>query len=210
MDYAVKRLNPGQGELPNYHLLDPRGTVLLVADQGVAGPDDRRQVRLARPDGKLLATIDLPETGTLSANNMADYAVVHDYAVYAILSIHRRTAGDDASKDGEKNAVKNTTQGTAHGAKENGHYLTLEVEGEKWLVLHHPELPHCFAIYDEIPAGLQTYDNITELDLPPSIGRICQTEDQHAFTANLDPYRLQQTGLVVLSLAYLLDRITGR
>ncbi len=198
MDYAVKRLSSGQGELPNYHLLDPHGTVLLVADQSVAPrPDDRRQLHLARPDGKLLATIDLPETGTLSADNEADYAIVHDYAVYAILSVHRRPAGDEAGKDGDK-------------AKENGHYLTLEVEGEKWLVLHHPEQAHCFAIYDEIPAGLHTYETITELDLPPSIGRICHTEDDYAFTANLDPYRLQQTSLIVLSLAYLLDRVTGK
>jgi len=203
MDYAVKRLNPGQGELPNYHLLDPHGAVLMVADQSVAPrPDERRQVRLARPDGRLLATIDLPEAGALSADNEADYAIVHDYAVYAILSVHRRPAGDEAGKDTEKSTVRSV--------KENGHYLTLEVEGEKWLVLHHPELAHCFAIYDEIPAGLHTYDTITELDLAPSIGRICHTEDEYAFTANLDPYRLQQTGLVVLSLAYLLDRMTDR
>lgn len=207
MDYAVKRLDPGQEERPNYHLLDPHGTVLLVADQGAAPrPDDRRQVHLARPDGRLLATIDLPEAGTLSAENEADYAIVHDYAVYAILSVHRRPAGEETGKE----AVKGAAAGTANATGENGHYLTLEVEGEKWLVLHHPELAHCFAIYDEIPAGLHTYDTITELDLPPSIGRICHTEDEYAFTVNLDPYRLQQTGLVVLSLAYLLDRVTGR
>lgn len=199
MDYAVKRLSPGQGELPNYHLVDPEGRVLLVADQSVARrPDERRQVRLARADGKLLATIDLPETGILNADNVADYAIVHDYAVYAILSVHRRPAGEETGKDGGKKAAG------------NDHYLTLEVEGEKWLVLQHPELAHCFAIYDEIPAGLHTYTTITELDLPPSIGRICHTEDEYTFTANLDPYRLQQTGLVVLSLAYLLDRVTNR
>lgn len=203
MDYAVKRLNPGQKESPSYHLLDPQGAAFMVADQNVASrPDERRQVRLSRPDGRLLATIDLPEAGALSDDNEADYAIVHDYAVYAIISIHRRPASEEAGKDAEKNTGKN--------AKENGHYLTLEVEGEKWLVLQHPELAHCFAIYDEIPAGLHTYETITELDLPPSIGRICHTEDEYAFTANLDPYRLQQTGLVVLSLVYLLDQITGR
>lgn len=203
MDYAVKRLSPGQGKLPNYHLIDPQGRVLVVADQSVArGPDERRQVRLARADGKLLATIDLPETGILNANNTADYAIVHDYAVYAILSIHRRPAGEETGKNGSKNAGRSSMR--------NSHYVTLEVEGEKWLVLHHPEEPHCFAIYDEIPAGLHTYTTITELDLPPSIGRICHTEDEFAFTANLDPYRLQQTGLVVLALAYLLDRVTNR
>lgn len=202
MDYAVKRLSPGEGELPNYHLVDPQERVLLVADQSVDhGPDARRQVRLARADGKLLATIDLPESGGLSADGAADYAIVHDYAVYAILSVHRRPTSEETGK--EAGAVKTTDK----AVKGNGHYLTLEVEGEKWLVLHHPELPYCFAIYDEIPAGLHTYSTITELDLPPSIGRICQTEDEYAFTASLDPYRLQQTGLVVLSLAYLLDLV---
>ena len=179
--------------MPTYHLLDPKGAVLMAAEQSATrAPSGRRQVHLARPDGRLRATIDLPETGALSADSVADYAIVHDYAVYAILSLHRRPASEEAD-----------------GAREN-HYLTLEVEGETWLVLHHPERANCFAIYDEIPAGLHTYDTITELDLPPSIGRICQTEDDVTYTVNLEPYRLQQTDLVVLSLAYLLDRVIGR
>ena len=194
MDYAVKRLSPGGGATPTYHLLDPQGAVMMAAEQSATrAPSGRRQVKLTRPDGRLLATIDLPETGALSAESVADYAIVLDYAVYAILSIHRRPANEESA-----------------GSRENDHYLTIEVEGDTWLVLHHPELPNCFAIYDDIPAGLHTYDTITELDLPPSIGRICHTEDDVTYTANLEPYRLHHTGVVVLSLAYLLDRVIGR
>ena len=160
----------------------------MVADQTVApNLDERRQVRLARPDGRLLATIDLPEAepGAESAIE-ADYAIIHDYAVYAILSVHRRQGKNDPS---------------------NGIYLTLEVEGEKWLALPDPELDLCYALYDDIPAGLHTYDAISELDLPMCIGRICLVNsNQYAFTVDLAPYRLEETGLVVLALAVLIDR----
>lgn len=161
----------------------------MVADQTVApNLDERRQVRLARPDGRLVATIDLPEAavGEAEAKVEADYAIIHDYAVYAILSLHRREV---------------------EGAPDDGIYLTLEVEGEKWLVLPDPELDLCYALYDDVPAGLHTYDAISELDLPLCIGRICLVNNsEYAFTVDLAPYRLEETGLVVLALAVLLDR----
>lgn len=189
MHFAVKRLPSPEGGSPNYHLHDREGTLLMVADQTVApNLDERRQVRLARPDGRLLATIDLPEAepGVPGQVVEADYAIIHEYAVYAILKVHRREAADSPAA---------------------ALYVTLEVEGEKWLVLPDPELDLCYALYDDIPAGLHTYDAISELDLPLCIGRICLTNgDQYAFTVELAPYRLDETGLVVLALAVLIDR----
>jgi hypothetical protein len=48
---------------------------------------------------------------------------------------------------------------------------------------------------------------LTELDLPPSIGRICRDAGDYAFGVNLAPTRLQQTGLIILALAFLIDQV---
>ncbi|MDT8307059.1 MAG: hypothetical protein RRC07_14100 [Anaerolineae bacterium] len=184
MDLTVKRLQAGAGSAPNYHLLDAQGNVLLVADQSIAANlDERRQVRLARPDGRLLATIDLPLAS--SKTESADYAIIHDYAVYAILSVH--------PPEGEERQPA-------------GPYFTLEVEGERWAALPDPTLAHCYALYDEVPRGLTPYGSLADLDLPPAIGRICRLDADVAFTATLDVARLQQPDLIILALAYLIDR----
>jgi hypothetical protein len=96
-------------------------------------PRQRRQVRLARPDGRLLATIELPLAD--SSAGTTDYAIIHDYAVYAILSVHSRATEDGAP------AVP---------------YFTLEVEGERWMALPEAQLEGCYALYDEVPRGLSS------------------------------------------------------
>lgn len=187
MDFAVRRLTPGTDSVPNYHLLDPDGNVLIVADQSAAADlDERRQVRLARPDGRLLATIELPLIeNSNGAEGAADYAIIHEYAVYAIFSVHRRPPAEN----GNQLAT----------------YFTLEVEGERWMVLPDPAMDHCYAIYDQVPKGLFGYETHGDLDLPPSIGHLCAVEDEWAYTVSLDPERLRETGLLVLALAYLVD-----
>ncbi len=187
MDFAVRRLTPSADSAPNYHLLDPDGNVLIVADQSVAADlDARHQVRLARPDGRLLATIELPLVeNNGGAAETADYAIIHEYAVYAILTVHRRK-------------VRN-------GGGPPGPTFTLEVEGERWMVLPEADRAGCYAIYDEVPKGLFGYETHAHVDLPPSIGRLCAEEEELAYTAALDPERLRETGLIVLALAYLVD-----
>jgi hypothetical protein len=183
MDYTVRRLSSGAGQPSNYHLLNRQDTVLIVADQSVA-PDAeaRRQVRLARPDGRLLATIELPLVD--SSAGTTDYAIIHDYAVYAILSVHSRATEDGAP------AVP---------------YFTLEVEGERWMALPEAQLEGCYALYDEVPRGLSSVA-LADLDLPPAIGRLCAGAGDYAYTVSLDEERLQQPELIVLALAYLIDR----
>lgn len=186
MDYTVRRLTSGADQPPNYHLLDLQDTVLMVADQNVA-PDteERRQVRLARPDGRLLATIELPLLD--SAAETADYAIIHDYAVYAILSRHARL-----NEEGSPAAP----------------HFTLEVEGERWLALPDPKQDGCYTLYDEAPRGLSSYGAPADLDLPPAVGNICHQEGDgdHAYVISLDDERLQQPELIALTLAYLIDR----
>lgn len=190
MDYAVRRQMSGQSEASTYELLDADGNVLLVADQTQGAlPDERRQLRLAGPGGRLLATIDLPQASAEGEGDVQeiDYALIHDFAVYAILS-QRRRPGDNHTP--------------------NGTYFILEVEGETWLVLPDPEADGCYALFDEVPAGLHTYDALSDLDLPSAIGHICHSDNghEHDWRADIAPNRLQETGLLVLALAFLIDR----
>lgn len=187
MEYIVRRTTSETGEFPTYTLLDTNGATLLHADQSQGPPpDSRRQIRLMRPGGRLLATIDVPPTTVDEDEQRLDYAIIHDYAVYAIVSVHRR-----------------------HNSEGNGsaeRYFVLEVEGETWLLLPHPEQNACYALYDEAPASLDTYDTLTELDLPRHIGRFCRDGDDRALSIQLDSARLTHTNLLVLALALLIDQ----
>ncbi len=189
MDYTIRQATSEADELPTFLLQDHEATTLLIADHAQGPPpDSRRQVRMVRPSGRLVATIDLPNLAATPGeqDRRVDYAIIHEYAVYAIISVRRRPAeeGDSGSQD----------------------YYLLEVEGETWLVLPHPERRECYAIYDEIPPGLHLYDALTRLDLPPAIGEACQHEEESSLHVALAPRRLAHTDLVVLALAYLIER----
>ncbi len=189
MEYIVRRTMPETGKFPTYTLLDTNGATLLHSDQSQGPPpESRRQIRLMRPGGRLLATIDVPPASVDEEEQQRDYAVIHEYAVYAIVSVHYRQNVED------------------NGGPER--YFVLEVEGETWLLLPHPEQEACYALYDEAPAGLHTYDTLTELDLPQHIGRFCRGEEggDQTMTVQLDTVRLTHTSLVVLALALLIDQ----
>jgi hypothetical protein len=189
MDYTVQRMTSDADGFSTYTLFDANGTSLLQADQSQSPPPDaRRQIRLARPGGKLVATIDIPQVVAVTGDegHRADYAIIHDFAVYAIVSVRRRPA--------------------AEGNGERSLYYMLEVEGETWLALPHPEQDACYALYDEVPAGLQTYDTLTELDLPTDIGQICRHGDGETLAISLESSRLAHTDLIVLALALLVDQ----
>lgn len=187
MDFTVEQTARDVDQPATYTLQDAHGASLLIADQTSGPPPDaRRQIRLARPSGRLVATIDIPQvvTPSVEEEQRSDYAIIHEYAVYAIISVRRRPLSD--------------------AQPEAALYFILEVEGETWLVLPHPDQADCYAFYDEVPAGLHTYDNLTEVDLPSSIGQICRSDEEHLLTISLEPVRLVHTDLVVLSLALLI------
>lgn len=187
MEYNVRRATSDTGEFPTYTLLDVNGATLLHADRSQGPPpDSRRQIRLTRPDGRVLATIDIPPATVDEEAKQLDYAIIHEYAVYAIVSVYYRTNSD------------------GNGGAEQ--YFVMEVEGETWLLLPHPEEDACYALYDEAPASLNTYETLTELDLPRHIGRFCRNGDDMALTIRLDTGRLTHTNLIVLALALLIDQ----
>ena len=187
MDYAVKRLHLGGENLPNYHLLDAEERLVLVADQIVAPElESRQQVRLGEADGRPVATIDLPREEPEGAEE-TEYPIIQDYAVYAIITPHRPGPGLRA---------------------DDGLYLTVEVEGETWLVLPQREQPGCYSVYDETPSGVHTIPDVADLPLPEPVGRICYTGDRFAYLIDLPPERLDNTKVLVLALVFLLDRLT--
>lgn len=194
MDYAVKRQTSGRGEPVSYELRGAEGDLLLVADQTEGAlPDERRQLRLTGPGGRLIATIDLSQPVTDEDGDVqeVDYALIHDFAVYAILSQRRRPGSDNPPA--------------------NGTYFILEVEGERWLVLPDPESESCYALFDEVPAGLNTYEALIDLDLPTAVGHICHSNNGYEddWRAEIAPNRLQETGLLVLALTFLIDRASN-
>lgn len=190
MDFTVDRTASEADGTSVFILRDSQGTALLRAEQAQGPPPEhRRQIRLSRPSGRVVATIDLPqlETATTPAEKRTDYAIIHDFAVYAIISVCRRSDADEG------------------GPTED--YFLLEIEGETWLALPDQEGVGCYALYDEVPAGLHTYETLTELDLPDSIGRLCrQAEQPAAVNITLSPLRLKHIDLVLLALGLLIDR----
>lgn len=193
MDYKVKQLPPRAGGSPIYQLLGQDGAELLRAEQSTGShPDQRRQLRLVRPDDRLAATMDLSQTTATDdekGEGDCDYAIIHDYAVYAILGVRKRPASDEQ-----------------HGGAT---YFTLEVEGGTWLILPNPESEGCYALYDEFPVGLHTYDTLTDVDLPPAFGSICRANNSRSFEIDLSQNRLQHTSFIALALAFLIDQSSG-
>lgn len=190
MDFTVDRTASEADGTPIFVLRDSQGTSLLRAEQAQGpAPEYRRQIRLSRPSGRVVATIDLPkvEAPAIPAEKRTDYAIIHDFAVYAIISVCRRSDTDEGGPTGE--------------------YYLLEVEGETWLALPDQQEVGCYMLYDEVPAGLHTYETLTELDLPDSIGRLCrQAEQSEAVSISLSPQRLKHIDLVLLALGLLIDR----
>lgn len=190
MDFTVDRTASEADGTPVFLLRDSQGTSLLRAEQAQGPPpEQRRQIRLSRPSGRVVATIDLPhaEPPAIPAEKRTDYAIIHDFAVYAIISVCRRSDADE-------------------GGPTEDYYL-LEVEGETWLALPEQQEVGCYMLYDEVPAGLHTYETLTELDLPDSIGRLCRRAEQPAgVSITLSPQRLKHIDLVLLALGLLIDR----
>lgn len=185
MNYTIKRLTTDKAALASYHLFSESGNLLLVADAVTRSDNQPPQVRFARPDGTLLATMNLPAR---DAEDRPDYAIIQDFAVYAIITMRQRPG-----------AAPDTAFHT---------FFTLEAEGGNWLVLPRQEPAGSFSIHGQMPEGLHTYKNLVESDLPEPIGHIYRAgEGARDFVIELTTRRWRQTSLVVLALVYLLDHL---
>ncbi|MCL4867560.1 MAG: hypothetical protein KJ063_01210 [Anaerolineae bacterium] len=190
-NYTVARINHTP-ESAQYHLLDHRDKVLLVADYGSPWVPSH-QLRLARPDGKPIAALTLPRP-TFSrlrrqTPTLASYALVIENSVYAVINKLQPAAANQSDVP----------------------YFIIEVESQKWLALDEPEQKGRFALYSGVPPRL-AFTPLRQLPLPATIGLITpleppqdEAETAYAFTITLEPGRLRHVNLILLALLFLLD-----
>ena len=193
MNLSVKRQPTEEKGQPEYHLFSETGTLLLRADlQGLAASGNAdRVIRFVRPDNNLLATMKFvaPPAERENQKRDVDFVLVQDYAVYAIISRHTRPGSE--------------------GLGGLDLYYTLEAEGDTWLALPESDPAGAFALYNRVPAGIGTYHRLTELDLPPSVGRVLPGAATGDFQIELPARRWRQANLVLLAFVVLL-RVLNR
>lgn len=186
VSYKVRRLHADGDRDRRYHLFDRADQLLLVADQGSAWlpPEQGRQVRFARANGDLVATMDLPRPDDRRPARGQDYAVIFEHAVYALL-----TAPAMAKPSAESAFDR----------------LVIEVEGNRWLALCWPGGREALMVlYDVDAAGLSTHIDPDSADLPEPIGLVERGGHQD-FDLTLPAGRLGQGALLGLALVFLID-----
>ena len=187
---TIKRLHLGQADGYSYHLYDEAQQLVCVADYG-APWSPVAQVRFARPGGEPMATLDLSQPSTTVANGRQrqSYAIIHDYAVYALVTRYHDpvpTGLDPVCPD----------------------YFVLDVDGMSWLALAQPTADPFLTLYDQIPADLEVCAEPLTADLPPPIGHLRQGHGPDDLLAVLPERPLQQPLLIALTLAFLADHAT--
>ena len=167
-----------------YHLSDDQEQLLLVADYKSPwlANDPAAYVRLARPDGELVATLDLTNARP-SSNQPArggSYALIYDYAVYAIIT---RMVLEDAQQP----------------------LYLIEAEGERWLALAQDEEPLRYALYDRAPARLDSRRAPETSQLAEPVGSVRRDSASHDYTVELPGENLRRPKIVSLALVFLID-----
>ena len=190
VEFGIRRLAPFEGA-SRYHLFNDEGQLVLVADYRSPWlPDDGvRQVRFAKPDGSPIASLDLPQN--LHGNGRLDaevsYAIIFDYAVYAIITENNRSP---------RQPDPVTT------------YYTIELEGNKWLVLPTKGDGSIYGLYNNLPTGFNHHIQFDVEDLPEAAGRIRKAVEGFDFVATIPLSKLRQRELVSMALVFLIDGLT--
>ncbi len=189
MNFGIKRL-PATGNGRRYHLYDKEEQLLLVADHGSPWlpKDPCKHVRFAKPDGRPVASLDLPwqENGR-KKHKHTSYAIIYDFAVYAIINEYGR------SLDGDPLSLP---------------YYLMEVEGVRWLVCGGCEQDLFLGFYDDVPDGLAVFTEPQDATLPEPIGRVQSAQTIHDFQIKLPVDSFSQASLLSLALIFLVDRYT--
>jgi hypothetical protein len=191
VDFGIRRLAPFENA-SRYHLYNDEGQLVLVADHRSPWLPEHasRQVRFANPDGSPLASLDLPQilpnNGRVSSE--INYAIIFDYAVYAIISEINPSAGITAT----------------------GHpYYTLELEGKNWLALPVGKDGSVYALYDNLPTGFNHHVQLDVDDLPEPTGFIRRDTEGFDFVATIPLSKLRQRELVSMAMVFLIDNFTS-
>lgn len=182
-DFGVRRL-PRIGQERRYHLFDDQGQLVLVGDYQTPWleNDPYHHLRLARPDGKLVATLDMTDAAQQGrAGASGSYAIIYDYAVYGILNTFR--PGGQAAP-----------------------YFAIEVEGQRWLALAEEDDRAQYALYSRVPARLGRDAAPDPRQLGDPIGSLRGDDAGYAYTLALPARSLRQRELLALALVFLIDR----
>lgn len=181
MDYRIKRLSSNR-ESNQYHLYDRDNKLILVADHGSPWLEGlpRSHVRFAKPDGIGIASMDLkaPERTKFGRQHMA-YALVANHAVFAIINKYWKDKQPP--------------------------YFVVEVADILWLVLSNKEEPKNFALYNEVPADLMVFDEVSQSSLPDSVGNIYHGIGEYDYQISMPPVHPDNSALVTLALIFLID-----
>lgn len=187
MEFRIKRVFVEGEPTRCYHLYNQQEKLILVADHNTPWlpEDSHHQVRFARADGELVASLDLPWQADEHKRGMTftRHAIILDHAVYAILTMYWDSEAPDKRP-----------------------YLVIEVEDHHWFVkCCHPD-GHDYAIYEDVPTNLTIVDELLEEELPPVVGFLNAEENGREFDLSLPGNVIQKTAVIALALLFLLDR----
>jgi hypothetical protein len=188
MDFGIVRLHSDQEPGRRYQLFDGKDRLRLVADYASLWlPDaERNRVRLAKPSGQIIATLDLPvgdENGRVRNGRVhTSYALILDHAVYAILNQY-------AAEDGDKPP-----------------FFTIEADGMTWLAWNKPQSDILFSLYNEVPANLMVVSDPLESSPIDPVGAAARGAEQYDFAVSLPINPFHHADIIILALIFLFDQ----
>lgn len=193
MEFGIRFLEPHSELLQRCHFYDDQGMLTLVAEFGTPWQEDEiSKIRMATPGGELLATLDFPGVETIGKQGQGriGYALIHDHAVYAIITKH-------APVDPEE--------------EESLPYFTIEAEGERWLALgergNGRSQASKFVLCNNVPADLTVYANPLDA-CNETLGKIRRVLGEYDYDITFPENRFQQPRLISLALAFLIHQIS--
>jgi hypothetical protein len=185
--YAVRRTSNEEDGPTLYHLFDESADLLFVAQPGQPDPRDAaptyRHIYFRAPDGRIAASLDLPWTDPTRREDSPQYALIHDDAVYALL-----TGAGPFDED------------------EPFQLCSVEVEGKRWLGLRPTgDNGPLLSLYEDVASDLSIYGDLEGADLPDPVAVVEAGPENGAFSVKVEKGKLIQPGLLALALVLLVD-----
>ncbi len=186
--YVVRRTS-NEGDGPTlYHLFDEAADLLFVAQPGQPDPGDEvpinRHIYFRKPNGLVVASLDLPWTDAARRDQSPQYALIHDDAVYALLTGAGPVSGDEPFQ-----------------------LCSVEVEGKRWIGLRPTgDDQLLLSLYEDVASDLSIYGDVDADDLPDPVAVVESAESDNLFHVRVARGKLIQPGLMALALVLLVDR----
>ncbi|MBK8988997.1 MAG: hypothetical protein IPM39_23485 [Chloroflexi bacterium] len=175
------------------HLYVGRNRLSLVGDFGSPWlKDEPGKIRLARPSGEAIASLEFPGLKTVSkgGNPRISYALIYDHAVYAIITKYPWPNPDKP---------------------EGAPYFEIETEGQRWLafnrVVDGRSPTTSYVLCDNAPAHFQPYTQPLDDCLKDPVGQIDRQSDGSEFVIMLPDGRFRQPQIILLSLVFLIRQL---